>query len=176
VTTIGADDYPSTRFERSLRGVPLHAHDAVALVDEGVDRHAFGELGPRLDRGVDEDLVQDVPAGRRQPATQGPLQGDLEFDDLALAHIEAGLGDGRAVRREDLVGQPPPVQSEHARGIHEVGGHRVARELGAIHDENPVPGPGKQHGQGRSGAAGPHDHGVVHGLTSSVAALYNTVR
>jgi hypothetical protein len=176
VTTVGADDDPSSRFERSLRGVPLYPHDAVALVHERVDRHPLCELGPRLDRGVDEDLVEHVTAWGREAAAQRALKGDLEFDDLAPAHVEAGLGDGRAVRLEDLVGQAPSDQAHHPGGVDEVGRHRVAREPRPIDDQNSVPGPGEQHGQGRSGAAGSHDHGVVHGLTSSIAALYNTVR
>ncbi len=84
------------------------------VVDELVHGEALAQLGPSLDRRIDEDAVE-----RRSPRPEShrdPVHDEIAADEREVTGIRRDRGDRRAPGREHAVEQPPLVQA--ARPVH----------------------------------------------------------
>ena len=91
--------------------------------------------------------------GAMRWSTPGALL-DLLAQRRSSTDLEGHAADRRGTRCDDLVEQAPAGQLHHAAAGDRVGGQRVAREGGPVHDQDVAALVGEQHGGGGAGAAG----------------------
>jgi hypothetical protein len=72
------------------------------------------------------------------------------------------MPDRWAAGGRDLVEQAPPLEERDAGWADEMEPHDVAREGGAIDQQDAVPFARQQHGGGSAGAPRADDNGIVH--------------
>ena len=145
----------------SAAGRPAtNADDAVAVVDELVDRESLTDLGARGGGSVEQDLVEDTAA--RRVGDLGAVRGRRHAGQGERPDVECQPTRGRNVRRGQLLEETPAVQVRHPGLMDVVRRERVARKAGPVYDENPVAPAGEQHCGRRSRGAGADDDCVVH--------------
>ena len=160
---VGADHDPRALGDRrAALGVPADAGHRPVVSQDLVDGEALAQLRTRLDGGIDQQLVEHRAA--RAVAVRDPVDRLRRPGDRQRSEVE-GVGlDRRAAGRLQALQQSPALERSHARRMHQVGRHRVARKGRLVDQQHPVALAGQQHRGGRSRAARSDDDRVISSL------------
>ena len=160
VEAVGADHDPGALGDRraSPRVTADAGHDSVGG-EQLVDREAVPQLGARLDGGVDQQLVEHGPA--RAVAARDAVDRPRGPGDRQRPEVERVGVDRRATGRLQALQQAPALERGHARRVHMMRRHRVAREGRLVDQQHPVALAREQHRRGRSRAARSDNDRVV---------------
>ena len=161
VMAVRAHDRTRTQLERRLTfAVPADTGDASFLDDQVVDGEPLAQLGSRLRRRVDQQLVEHgSPRGVGERGLVGPGgardRHGAEVEDIG---VDAGTARGQQPSQ-----QAPLLERRHAGRVDEVRRDRVGGKCRLVDDEHVVALAGEQHRCWRAGAARPHHDGVEFG-------------
>ncbi len=162
VHAVGADDDPGVlHHRRAAAPMPRDACDSPLVPEELVDAEPLTQLDAAFDRGIDQQLVEDRPAGTEPAASLVGVEHaafEREGPDVER-HLQA---DWRAAGGGEPREQPPPVEDLGAVRPDDVRGHRVAWKRRLVHEQDPVALAGQQHRGWRARATGADDDRVVH--------------
>ena len=164
VAAVGADDHARTVGHRAACWRPAtNAGNPPGVVDQHrLDREALAHLHARLDRSVDQQLVEHGAA--RAIRDRNPIDRLRRPGDHHRTEVKRVLLDRRAIRRNQPIQQTPPLQCGYARWMHDMGGHRVASERRLVHEQHAMPAAREQHRRRSTGAASAdHDHVITVG-------------
>ena len=160
VPAVGADDHRGVLGDRaSALAVPADARHRAVGGQDLVDGEALAQLRGRLDRGVDQERVQDGAA--RAVAVPDPVDGPRRAGDRQRPEVERVGVHGRAPGLHQAVQQPPALERRDPGRVHEVRRHRVAREGRLVEQQDPMALARQQHRGRRPRAAGPDHDRVV---------------
>ena len=163
---VRADHEPGLHVqERPVRRYGAYAGGpAVPVEDHVAQGGAVEEACSRHDGCLGEDPVELVPArGEHVIDTGLVLHHVSRGAGTAVVPVEVDGADGRCAAGDDRVEETPAGQLDDASSHQGVRGRGVARQRGALEQEDVVAGARQQHRRRGAGTAGAHDHDVGSG-------------
>lgn len=151
---------PNTQRDEICSPVELDpANRGVAASHQSGDSGLEAKLGAGVRGGLDQCFVQDDPPHARQApvvADRGELAGNLVTE-----HAPAEPQQRDVMRCCEPVNDAELVEALKGVREHQMGGHGVAREPVAVHEQHSPAGPGEQRRERRAGASRANDDRVV---------------
>ena len=139
-----------------------HPDHTLAFPDEVAHDEALAQFRARLDRRVDEDLVEDDAPRAQSVGRKAVRQRHIGRLEGRPIEVQRPRLDVRRARLDDLVEQAPVTQPHLSGQVDVVCGHDVAGEAIAVRQKDPVALAREQHRQGRAGYTRANYDRIVH--------------
>ena len=152
--SVGADHHarPLAHLHAAAE-VTADAGDRSLGAQQLVDGEPLAQLRTRLHRCLDQQLVQH--RAPRAVATRDAVDRLRRAGDRQRPEVERVSLDRRTARLLQMIQQPPARERRDPRRMHEVRGHRVAREGRLVEQQDPIALACQQHRRGEPAQRAP---------------------